>query len=359
MPVRVGLDSTYGVLSRTGVGRYVRSIRQALERLEGIDTVPLFASERPSAHRPLRLLQGLAREGAWYPRMLERRALRSACSVLHVPQPTMTAARTLPLVMSVPDLLPLAHPELFTRWPRTQLRASLRALRRADRLLTGSEFTRETVIEALGIDAHRVVTAPLGVSERFRPQPDPAWLRDRLEIEGRYVLCVGTMEPRKNLATSLRAFESILAREPDVDLVVVGPPGWRNREFEQLLSRAPGRVHVTGYVAEEELVCLYSGASCFSYPSLGEGFGLPVLEAMACGAPVLTSDRSSLPEVAGDAAVLVDPEDAAAVADGMLRILSSPQLADDLGRRRRERAAGFSWERCAEITSGVYRELAA
>jgi alpha-1,3-rhamnosyl/mannosyltransferase len=144
---------------------------------------------------------------------------------------------------------------------------------------------------------------------------------------------------------------------PDCVLVVAGGRGWRNSEFERELGRHAGRVVVTGFVSDEELVRLYSGAAVFLFPSLAEGFGFPVLEAMACGAPVVCSDRTSLPEVVGDAGLLADPEDDAALAAACERVLSEDGLAERLRERGLERAAGYSWERCANATVGAYERV--
>jgi glycosyltransferase involved in cell wall biosynthesis len=357
--VRVGFDTTYGLLSRTGIGRYVRSLQGALEGLGETELVPLAPISRPSASRVRRIAEGVAREGWWYPARVERQALRKGCAVLHCPQPVFVRARRLPLVITVPDLLPLEQPELFRGFPRVQARASLPALRRADRILTYSEHTRQAVIERLGVSPEGVVTTPLGVGDAFRPSsPDESWLRDRFGIAAPFVLCVGTLEPRKNLAMALRAFETVSSRVPDTELVVVGPPGWRNREFDRLLQRSRTPVHMAGFVSDSDLSRLYSATSCFLYPSQAEGFGLPVAEALACGAPVVTSDRTSLPEVAGGASLLVDPGNADSIADAVQRVLEDEELRGDLRRRALARAHAFSWERCAQLTSRVYRVLA-
>lgn len=359
MTVRVGFDITYGLLSGTGIGRYVRSLRQALDELGETDLVPLAPIERPATSRLVRSAQGVLREAWWYPARIERRALRENCAVLHCPQSVLVRARHLPLVITVHDLLPLEHPQLFTRFPRAQAHASLLALRRASRILTNSEHTRQSVIERLGVSPETVVATPLGVGEAFRPDPpDERWLRERFGIAGPFVLCVGTLEPRKNLSMALRAFEAVSARIADVELAVVGPRGWRNQGFDDLLRRSRARVHLTGFVSDHDLSRLYSATDCFLYPSLAEGFGLPVAEALACGAPVVTSDRTSLPEVAGDAALLVDPGDVDSVAEPVQRMLEDPQLQADMRRRALARAQDFSWERCARLTAHVYRELA-
>jgi glycosyltransferase involved in cell wall biosynthesis len=357
--LRVGFDTTYETLSATGVGRYSRCLRDALGRAGGPEIVPLAAASRRAATRPGQILEGLAREGVWYPLLLERQARRRGCSLLHCPQSVLMRSGGLPLVVTVHDLFPLEHPRLFTRTTRAQLRASLVSLRRASRILTNTGYTRERVIEHLGIQPERVVVTPLGVGESFKPvEPDSDWLRSRFGIQGRFVLCVGALEPRKNLATALLAFERVAARDPDLELVVTGPSGWLNQDFERQLSRTKAPVRLTGFISDGELAALYSAAACFLYPSLIEGFGLPVLEALACGAPVVTSDRGGLPEVAGDAALLSDPDDAESVSDALSRALSDPELATDLRRRGPERAREFSWERCAELTAEVYREVA-
>jgi glycosyltransferase involved in cell wall biosynthesis len=353
----VGLDTTYGYLSDTGIGRYVRSLSAALAELEDPRVVEFAAIREPATNRPRRLAQAVRREGGWYPFTLSRRALAAGCTVLHVPHPTVVRAGRLPLVVTVHDLQPLIRPRLFTHWPRAQLRASIPVVRRAARVVTHSEATREGVIERLGVPADRVVAAPLGVSAGFGPA-DPANVLARLGIEGRYLLSVGALEPRKNLTTTIRAYERVAAAAPDVRLVVVGPRGWRNGEFDSLAAKAPG-VQVTGYLPDRDLAALYSGASCFVYPSLGEGFGLPVLEAMACGAPIVASNRTSLPEVVGDAGLLTDAEDEEEVSDAILRILMSDGLSAELSGNALRRAAEFTWERCAAVTARAYREAMA
>lgn len=174
-----------------------------------------------------------------------------------------------------------------------------------------------------------------------------------------YVLAVGNLEPRKNLPGLLRAFAR-LAPEVPHDLVLVGAEGWLTGEIHATLDelRLGGRVRMTGFVEDADLPAWYGAADLFVYPSLYEGFGLPVLEAMACGAPVVTSNVSSLPEVAGDAALLVDPSDVDSIAEEMRRGLTDAALALDLRRRGQLRAADFTWDRTAEQTVAVYREVA-
>jgi glycosyltransferase involved in cell wall biosynthesis len=234
-------------------------------------------------------------------------------------------------VLTVHDVLPLRRPELFGFANRTHFRLLVvRAARRAAAVITDSSHVRDQIVELLGVAPSRVAVVPCGISQRFRPaQPDPAWLERRFGIRGPYLLTMGATDPRKNVATARRIAG---ARQ----LVVIGPGG-------------------TGHVTDDELVALYSGADCFLFLSLDEGFGFPPLEAMACGCPVLASARGALPEVLGDAAVLVEP-DAGAAADALARILEDDAVRADLRRKGLERARTFSWEACARATAAVYEQ---
>ena len=261
-------------------------------------------------------------------------------------------------MITIHDLLPLRYPELFPRVTVAHSRTSWKgAARRAARVITGSEHTKGELVELLGVEPARVAVTPYGVSPRFRTMDvDAAWLRERFGIDRRYVLCVGTLEPRKNMVGALRAFREVARTVDDVLLVLVGGGGWRNAEFEAELGDRD-RLCLTGHVSDEELARLYAGASCFLYPSLYEGFGLPVLEALASGTPVVTSDRASLPEVVGDAGLSVSPQDVDALADAVTRVLTDPDLAADLRRRGLARAALRTWDSCAAATVAVYSDV--
>jgi glycosyltransferase involved in cell wall biosynthesis len=238
-----------------------------------------------------------------------------------------------PTVLTVHDLAILRAPEAFPRWHRLYGSAGLRhVLRSADAVVAVSEFTRGEVVELAGVPADRVRVVPNGV--------DPVFVPDGPRVDGDYVLAVGTLEPRKNLARAVEA-----AQVAGVELRVVGARGW-------------GGVDVEGWVGEvpdTELAALYRGAHCVLYPSLYEGFGLPVLEAMACGAPVVTSRGTAMEEVAGEAAVLVDPLDVSAIAEG---IATAEARRDELVPAGLERARTFDWKRTAEAVVELWRELA-
>ena len=353
--LRVGFDTVPVQLSGSGVGRYPAELAAALRKRGDVELVPLGPRPRERSTRRSRIAQGLAREGIYYPVGLARQARSAGVDLVHCPAPFAPLSIDRPLVLTIHDLLPLRHPELFPRLTVGHMRLLLgRAARRAARVIAVSEYTAGEVVELLGVPAERVVVSLEGVSARFRPASTaPEWLNERFGIPGRYVLCVGNLEPRKNLAAAIRAFEA--ARADDCSLLVVGARGWRNREFERTLERTRAHVVVAGYVDDDDLVPLYGGAACLVFPSLYEGFGLPPLEAMACGTPVIASDRTSLPEVVGDAGLLVDPLDEEAIADAIRELLDDEERARELGERGRARAAHFTWERTAELTVAAYR----
>ena len=353
--IRVGFDTVPMRLSGSGVGRYPNELAAALRERDDVLLEPLGPRARERTTRRAQIAQGLLREGVYYPAGLARQARARGVDLVHCPAPFAPLVTDRPLVLTIHDLLPLRHPELFPRFVAAHARLLLRpSARRATTILTGSEHTRGELDSLLGIPAERVVVTPYGVDARFRPEPPPAgWAQERFGVRGRYALCVGNLEPRKNLATAVRAFEAAAA--DDCSLVVVGASGWRNEEFERAVADTRAHVVVAGYVDDDELVPLYSGAECLVFPSLYEGFGFPPLEAMACGTPVVSSDRTSLPEVVGDAGLLVDPHDTAAIADAIRSLLDDEARARELGERGRERAAAFTWERTAEATVAVYR----
>lgn len=357
---RIAYDMTPALLSPSGMGRYARELESALAGRSDVELIRLAASRRGAGGTP-RVLQGLWRELVYYPLVVGRRARATGAELLHCPSQLGPVRRSLPLVMTVHDVLPLRFPELFTRVNATHMRLMAKAvLPRADRVITGSAFTRAELVELVGVPVDRIEVVPYASGPRFRPgEPDRERLRARFGLGGRYVVCVGTLEPRKNLVAALRAFRHVAAEHDDLTLAVVGGQGWRNEAFERELEQDAGRVVSTGHVSDEELAGLYAGAECLVFPSLSEGFGFPVLEAMACGTPVVSSDRTSLPEVVGDAGLLVDPEDDEQIAAALARILASPQLAADLRERGLRQAARFSWDACADATVEIYRRVLA
>jgi glycosyltransferase involved in cell wall biosynthesis len=268
-------------------------------------------------------------------------------------------------VVTIHDVIPWVLPWAFPIKHRLVLgTAFVRIRRQADMVIVPSTAAAADVVHYLKVDRERIIVIPMGCEARFQPLGDPArapTLRRRYGLPERYILFVGTLEPRKNIKTLLHAFAMLLAEKPqdDLKLVVAGGRGWGKEDFLETMQalRLHDYVRFTGFVEDDHLPDLYRGALLFVYPSLYEGFGLPVLEAMACGIPVITSNRSSLPEVAGDAALLVDPTHPEALAAAMASIMNDAELRQALCLKGLIRAREFTWQAVAQKTLEVYRAV--
>ncbi len=265
--------------------------------------------------------------------------------------------RSVPLVVTVHDLAVLHDPSTFTRRGVSFLRAAIESTQeRADLVLCSSRATFDDCADQ-GFDPERLRLVPLGVRIVEADSDLVADVRERHRLPDRFVLFVGTLEPRKNLRGLLDAF-SRLEPDPDLGLVVVGPGGWGEQADPTAYGLAE-RVHALGFVPDDDLRALYAAADVFAYPSLLEGFGFPVLEAMAQGTPVVTSTGTSTEELVADGGgAAVDPRDPAAIADALAGYLDDPGTAGRTGETGREVAAAHSWERTARLTLDAYRELA-
>jgi glycosyltransferase involved in cell wall biosynthesis len=272
-------------------------------------------------------------------------------------------------VVTIHDLMPLSAPQFFTRESIRQFRRLIGGLRGNDQILCVSEATRLEVLHWIPrIPPAQIHVTPLAASPGLRPVLDPERLASsRLALglapNDRVLLSLGTLEPRKNLLTLLSAFEQLLRRsdgEP-FKLVLAGAEGWKGGPLRRRLQESPARasILILGHVPEAELAALYSLAEVFVYPSLQEGFGLPPLEAMQCGTPVIVGETSSLPEVVGDSALLIDPRSRDELAAALEQLLTSPALRKDLAERALRRADLFSWERTAQLTMLAYGQALA
>jgi glycosyltransferase involved in cell wall biosynthesis len=296
----------------------------------------------------------------WQQVQLPRRLARGDVDLFWSPLQTLPLAGRVPAVVTVHDLTALLYPETHTarvRW--SQLPFLERSLDRARAVIVVSAATAADLRRHFPSSAAKVRVVYPGVDPAFAPAaPDEVRrIREELGLPGGYLLSVATLEPRKNLARLLDAWEALRREEPAATppLVLAGGKGWHSAALERRIADlAPlGLTHL-GRVDDARLIRLFQGARIFVYPSLYEGFGLPPLEAMACGVPVVTSDAASLPEVVGDAGVTVDPRDAEALAGALQALLAAPERAADLARRGRERAARFTWERAAAEMDEVF-----
>jgi glycosyltransferase involved in cell wall biosynthesis len=296
---------------------------------------------------------------------LPRRLRQDKPQLLHV-QYTAPLFCPVPLVVSVHDVSFLEHPEYFTPFRALQLRFTVdRTVRAAARVLTPSEFSKRRILESYGLDESKVVVMPNGVCSTFHPisrEIAQRWAQSALGLAVPFILTVGDLQPRKNHVNLIRAFEQLVRAYPQLPhhLVVVGKPTWHAQEIREFARKCgvADRIHFTGFVSDADLVKLYGACDLFVYPSFYEGFGLPILEAMACGRAVACSNTSAMPEVADSAALLFDPHSVDDILLTMRDMLLNPELRARMERLGAQRAPMFSWETSAAKTLDLYYEVA-
>ena len=353
--MKIAIDATESFWPQlTGTGVYTRQLLRQLVLLlapEELTVLGIRAANLETGFVPaqsLRLLRSPRYRSVWSQVRLPVHLLGHRYDVLHVPGHKLPALARCRTVVTIHDLAVLKFPATFKPFHRQRLAWFTRnAVRRADRIIAISEATRRDLVELLGAAPDRIDVVHHGVDhELFRPVTPRS---------GRYILSVGTLQPRKNYVMLIRAFRRLGA---PVELLIVGQRGWLWEAIEAEARQTPG-VRLLGHVADGELPGLYAGAALVAMPSLYEGFGLPLLEAMACGAPVVASNASCFPEVVGEAALTLDPNDVEAWAATMGRVLDDAALRDRLRQQSVARAAQFSWERTAQQTLAVYRKAVA
>jgi glycosyltransferase involved in cell wall biosynthesis len=354
----VGVDATTLRGRISGVGYYTARLVESLANGAGegvLDRIVVLSNRQVSVPAGERIEVYVGRRcgvrSVWMQFLLPGILREIAPDVVHYTNYLAPLAGETPYVVSVHDMSLSIVPRFHTLKKRLLTSRLLPLVARGARLvLVPSESTRRDVVRLLGIDPGRVRVIPYAASPSFRPAGNGGCAP--------YFLYVGTLEPRKNLARALRAFARVADALPDHRFVIVGQPGWKYGEILREAGRPElrSRVELRGYVDEEELPGLYGHAVAFVYPSLYEGFGLPVMEAMACGTPVLTSRTSSLREIAEGAALLVDPLDEAALAAGLHALATDSGLRADLSARGLGRAASYSWERTGRETVAAYEE---
>lgn len=301
---------------------------------------------------------------ARWPRWLHPpRLLPDGIDVYHATYWPLPLDRRIPMVLTIHDLLTLREPSWGTAKMRTEQHTILALARRAAHILCDSDATRQDVLARTAIAPERVSTVYLGVAPEMFAEVAPeqvAAVRRRHGVERPYIVSLSTRDPRKNLGRLIDAYDMLCEDVgPEWDLVLIGAGGWGKDDVAPRMARPrQGRVIVTGHIPREDIAPMLAGAGAMGYVSLAEGFGLPPLEAMACGCPVVTSNVSSLPEVVGDAALTVDPLDTEAIGDALQRVLTDRALADNLRARGRERARQFTWEKTARATLAVYEKVA-
>lgn len=372
----IAIDYTAALEQGGGIGRYVRELVTALSRIDSETPYRLFAAGRrdtvtPVTSGPNFTLHTSQISPEWFARLWHRARLPlpienwvGPVRLLYAPDftlpPTRRGTKTL---LTVHDLSFVRAPETATPGLRAYLsRVVPRSVARADHILADSESTRRDLLDLYHVEAERTSVLYSGVEGHFRPVRDErtlADLRSRYALDGSFLLAVGTVQPRKNYIRLVEAFRQL--DRANLTLVIAGGRGWLDDPLYERIAALglENRVRMLGFVPDKDLPALYSAARVFAFPSLYEGFGLPILEAMACGTPVVTSRASSMPEVAGDAALLVDPLDTDALAEALASALDDELLRSSLIEKGLERATVFTWEAAAHKLVDRFQRLLA
>ncbi|HEX7097564.1 MAG TPA: glycosyltransferase family 1 protein [Acidimicrobiales bacterium] len=362
--LRLGFDATPLLGARTGVGVMTARVLEQLTLRDDVSVVAYAATWRGRGRLPSLVPAGVT----CVTRPMPARPLHFAwrhsdlppiewftgpLDVVHGPNFVVPPARAAARVVTVHDLTAVHHPELCTAHTRTYPDALRRALARGAWVHTVSDFVRDEILETFDVDPARVVTVPNGVDAIAAAEPGAGVA---LAGGAPYVLALGTVEPRKNYPALLRAFDAVADKMPGVRLVIAGPDGWDSARFEETLAACRHRDRVTriGMVDEDRRAALLRDAHALVYPSLYEGFGLPPLEAMSVGVPVLATDIGAVREVAADAALLVPTGDDTALAEALVRIVEDDALRTDLAHRGRLRAASYDWSKTAAGLVALY-----
>ena len=376
---RIAIDYTPAFSQTGGIGRYVRELTAALALLDAANDYRLFVS----GATPAALTASPAANFAWRPTALSPRWLARIWQRARLPLPVELFTGKVDLFHATDFVLPhtlgstrtllTVHDLSFVRVPEAAsppLKAYLdtvvpRSVARADHILADSDATRDDLIALYKTPARKITVLYSGVDQRLRRVADERALealRAKYALAGGpYILSVGTLQPRKNYSRVIRALAEVRASGLDLCYAIAGGKGWLEDEMQQTIA-ATGMedfVRLLGYVDDEDLPALYSGSRMLLMPSLYEGFGLPILEAMTCGVPVITSNVSSLPEVAGSAAIQVDPTDKAALRDAIIAVDTEPNLREQLVAKGYRQAERFTWRQSAAELLSVYRRLLA
>jgi glycosyltransferase involved in cell wall biosynthesis len=368
--MRVAIDTRK--IHDFGIGTYIRNLLRQLARIDR-DTEYVLLCREPDVGIAAQLgpnFRGVVepspnyslREQIHVPWVLRR----ERPDVYHAPHYVLPPAVRCRSVVTIHDCIHLMFPQyLPNRVAYAYARASMwAAARRSNRILTVSEASKRDILNLFNVKPEKVVVVYNAIDEHFSATPSDehvARIRERYQLDHKFVLYVGNIKPHKNLVRLIEAFSQLRRTHDDLKLLIIGDEISKLPALRRAVHRHKLHKHVRflGYLKDDTLTVLYRLASVFVFPSLYEGFGLPPLEAMASGTPVVTSNVSSLPEVTGNAAVLVDPYDVESIEDGMRRVLDDPKLAEELRLKGLQRAREFSWERSVEKTQRVYREVAA
>jgi len=353
---KIGIDIQTTLGQKTGFGFYVSNLTKALKK---VDKNNKYVFLKPETEKDFSAPQRFL----WDQVKLPKLAREAKISLLHQPAFSAPVGYRGKVVVTVHDVIavlfgqdiPFFSRQYFARWMPFSYRF-------ADKIICVSEHTKKDLMRHLRINEEKMVVIPEAAGEQFRPITDEKAISRILEkyhIDSRYILHVGTLNPRKNLDFLIKVFSRVHRLIPDVKLVITGKKGWHFDSLFELVTQLGLEKYIifTGYIEDNEAPYLYSGASVYAFPSIYEGFGLPPLEAMSCGTPVVASDTSSIPEVVGNAGILLDPKDTESWVKALVRLLRNVDEQKRYSDKSLKQAQNFSWRKTAQATVDVYEEL--
>ncbi len=375
--MRIALDYTAGIRQGAGIGQYVRSLVDAMLEQDAHNRYTLLTSGRPTPEQPFPRAENVRGRSVlipdryltilwyrWHVPLLANYFTGPADIYHGLDFVLPPLSKKIRKVVTVYDLAFLEHPETAVPSLAAYLNKVVpEAVKRADVVAAISQTTKQALITHYHTPAKKITVIPCGVGPQFQRVTDPVLLeetRRTYDLQQPFILSVGTLEPRKNHMGLIRAFHEVQQNKPSsLLLAIAGGKGWMYEETQNLVRelKLEDKVRFLGRVSERELIALYSLAEMFAFPSFFEGFGIPPLEAMACGTPVITSNTSSLPEMAGDAAILVDPHDIHAIAEAINRLAEDVQLREELRQRGYKQAQRYTWSGAAAKMLAVYQQV--
>lgn len=364
--MRIGIDARSLSRPKTGIGSYTCNLLRSLIKIANgnqffIYTCREFDESVFGESDVITVRRSNFPIGTlWTQAVLPFQLEKDKIDIFHSPETMIPIFGNTPSIATVNDLISFLFPAGHDLKARLAANFYPPVFRKAKRLIAISENTSMDIQNRFGISTGKISVVPISYDEDlFKPVEDPSGVLRKYDVKQPYILFVGVLSPRKNVGRLIEAFGIILKRGVDINLVIAGPFGWQCKSVFDTVNNLgfSERIKFTGPVDSSDLPAIYSGASIFVFPSLYEGFGIPVLEAMACGTPVITSNVSSLPEVAGDAALLIDPHSSTDLADAICRLISDRDMANLLKTKGFERIKKYSWMRTAEETLKIYRDV--
>jgi len=362
--MRIGIDATPIFLRKGGIGFYTHNLLEYLTRIDTRNEYILFRTTQSQPEAPIPFITRPNVRVIYAPKLLQkRRSYQERIDLYHGTNFRLRGRGRNGNMVTIHDLAFKHYPHFLKRKFGQSLSfwKTKRDVHRADRVIAVSQHTAKDVVEFFKIDKERVRVVYHGVEDHFRPDvPAESILEIKKNyriLTPKYILWVGTLEPRKNLPTLIKAYSELKSIHSEYTLVLGGGPGWQYQDILNLTLSLGNRIQITGYLPQEDLIPLYAGAALFVYPSLYEGFGMPLLEAMASGVPIVASRTSSIPEVVGEAGVLVDPLSISDVSEAILKLLDNSSLRSSYREKGIQRAKQFTWERAAQETLKIYQEI--